>query len=257
MNTIELFQNSAELLTESPTKLFNDHVVLQHLLPDSELTAILICERDHAPSNTIELLATLRKKFAKYFSKSEIKGILADLGVDYENYSDEKAELIREGLQHIVRIGQVKALIKICTRLRPKVDWPKSENIEAVNWIEKEHVGVVLNINNPALGKAASYLTEKNIDADLLFLSNMPTPQQIKYLTYERTWEKMAHEFTQVLKSLRDQRSSIAYHYFFAAPVGLTFLMGCALSKISPSYVYHHDYKSGEYNFVGNGSSHF
>ena len=63
-------------------------------------------------------------KFVEYFSDSELREICFEFGVEYENLSgDTKNRKASDLVGHLQRRGQYPALVELCRRLRPKVEW--------------------------------------------------------------------------------------------------------------------------------------
>ncbi|MBK8932243.1 MAG: hypothetical protein IPM76_07985 [Chloroflexi bacterium] len=77
---------------------------------------------------TIEQRLILLGLLKQYFNDSELREIFFALGIDYEalpgNGKEEKA---REMVLYLERREQITALLDICKRLRPQVEWESQE----------------------------------------------------------------------------------------------------------------------------------
>jgi hypothetical protein len=70
--------------------------------------------------------AALREILVTYFSKSELRTICFDLGIDHETFSDGgKEEFVVELLKHTQRTGRTAELVARARRDRANVDWSK------------------------------------------------------------------------------------------------------------------------------------
>lgn len=80
---------------------------------------------DEKGKETAVILSQLRRSLTQHFSKSELRHLAFDLGVEYEELpgstrSDKALALIG----YLQRYGRFSDLIKQCRQLRPNIDWP-------------------------------------------------------------------------------------------------------------------------------------
>ena len=69
-------------------------------------------------------LAPLRDKLARYFSRSELKGLCFDLEVAHDDLPGEtRSELAQALVAHCDARGRLPQLVGRCRDLRPNVDW--------------------------------------------------------------------------------------------------------------------------------------
>ncbi len=90
------------------------------------VNAILIRFGDLSLQNDLSTRSEskLRDQLAKYFTKSELKDLCLDLGIEYENLEGETRNDKARGLiQYCHRHGKFKELITTCKKLRLHVNW--------------------------------------------------------------------------------------------------------------------------------------
>jgi hypothetical protein len=83
-----------------------------------------------SPGSSVTLpptLAPLRDKLARYFNRSELKGLCFDLGVAYDDLPGEtRTELAQALVEHCHQRGRLPELLRRCQVERPHVDWTLS-----------------------------------------------------------------------------------------------------------------------------------
>ncbi|WP_420628786.1 non-canonical purine NTP pyrophosphatase [Candidatus Leptofilum sp.] len=68
----------------------------------------------------------LRELMVRYFNKSELKILCADLGIDQDELPNAtKSELAQEIILYCERHGRLDKLLEICRKQRPHADWPE------------------------------------------------------------------------------------------------------------------------------------
>ena len=72
----------------------------------------------------------LRERLIQYFDEEELLTLCSDLGVDYDSLQGKGKEAkARELVGHLGRRGRIHALIEMCIRLRPHVDWEETTHV--------------------------------------------------------------------------------------------------------------------------------
>jgi len=72
----------------------------------------------------------LRKRLIQYFDEEELRTLCSDLRVDYDSLQGKGKEAkARELVAYLGRRGRIHALIEMCIRLRPHVDWEETTHI--------------------------------------------------------------------------------------------------------------------------------
>jgi len=72
----------------------------------------------------------LRERLIQYFDEEELRTLCSDLGVDYDSLQGKGKEAkARELVGHLGRRGRIHALIEMCIRLRPHVDWEETTHV--------------------------------------------------------------------------------------------------------------------------------
>ena len=72
----------------------------------------------------------LRERLIQYFDEEELRTLCSDLGVDYDSLPGKGKEAkARELVGHLGRRGRIPALIEMCIRLRPHVDWEETTHV--------------------------------------------------------------------------------------------------------------------------------
>jgi eukaryotic-like serine/threonine-protein kinase len=74
---------------------------------------------------TAQSPAALKRLLITHFDLSELRALCFDLGVDHENLpANTKEELAHQLLLYLARRERIAALLALCQRQRPMVDWP-------------------------------------------------------------------------------------------------------------------------------------
>jgi internalin A len=100
--------------------------------------------------------AKLRDLLLTYFSQSEIKNIMFDLGIDYEDLGGgSKSELVLNLVNYLVRRGSIDELIKLIQRERPNIQ------------IEGEHVDIDIGqkVSSSAEGFKSGVIIDEIIES--------------------------------------------------------------------------------------------
>lgn len=99
-------------------------------------------------------LTILRKLIIPAFNRAEINVLCFHLGLDYENFPDNKEEKILELIRYCQRNNRLQELLYYCQEKRPNTNWQRA-------------FGSVTSSSLKAPYKGLQYFTEA--DADLFF----------------------------------------------------------------------------------------
>ena len=77
----------------------------------------------------------LRERLIQYFDDEELRTLCSDLGVEYDSLPGKGKEAkARELVAYLGRRGRIPALIEMCIRLRPHVDWEETTHVPPPVW---------------------------------------------------------------------------------------------------------------------------
>lgn len=185
--------------------------------------------------NTVTLLDLLKEGY----NSVEIRNLSFQLGVDYDELSGEtRTDKARELITHLQRRGQLGALITHCAAERPHLPWPQGS--AALPYVTSPHTAVVLDFTRrPALPDVGRFLTQRNLDANLIVITNRIPYSELKFLPHDQNWEEVLHISDRSLQTFRGTTK----HFFLSAPAALAFGLGSYWGTVENAnvYHYHHD----------------
>lgn len=109
--------------------------------------------------------------------------------------------------------------------------------------LKKQHIAIVVAITKHALGDVAAYLEKKDIDADLLVLTNTTEyGRAIKPLSPKRKeWEEVVREFSIITEKIKKEAPDKAQlHIFISAPVALAYALGAVWGTVDEGALIYH-----------------
>ncbi|NUM45125.1 MAG: SAVED domain-containing protein [Anaerolineales bacterium] len=117
--------------------------------------------------------------------------------------------------------------------------------------VTKQDVAILIDINRRMLVDVAQYLDEKQIDADLLIVTNDPAYSgQIKFLPVNQPeeWVEMVREFNGAMNAIKREVGKANLHLFLSTPLPLAFGIGSVWGTVDEATVYH--WEAGTYHPV-------
>jgi len=113
----------------------------------------------------------------------------------------------------------------------------------------KSEVAIVVDITRRALVDVGRFLDEKQIDADLIIVTNDPAyGAQVKFVDPKKPeeWEEIAREFNLALGKIKRVVGGAKLHIFLAAPLPLAFALGCLMGTVDEGTIVYH-WEGGTY----------
>ncbi len=112
----------------------------------------------------------------------------------------------------------------------------------------KEDVAILIDINRRMLVDVARYLDEKQIDADLIIVTNDPTySNKVQFLdpANSKQWTEVVKEFSVAMNAVQRAVGGVRLHIFLSAPLALAFGAGSVWGTVNEATVYH--WEKGSY----------
>ena len=113
----------------------------------------------------------------------------------------------------------------------------------------KSEVAIVVDITRRALVDVGRFLNERQIDADLIIVTNDPAyGAQVKFVDPKKPeeWEEIAREFNRALGKIKRVVGGAKLHIFLAAPLPLAFALGCLMGTVDEGTIVYH-WEGGTY----------
>jgi hypothetical protein len=113
--------------------------------------------------------------------------------------------------------------------------------------LSKNDVAIVVDINNRIVANVEAYLRQKNIDADLIIITNDTSySDEIKSLNVKKPkeWQDLARDFKAHSQKIKRLVSGAKVHIFMAVPLPLAFGMGAVWGTVDEATVYHWENKT-------------
>ncbi len=139
---------------------------------------------------------------------------------------------------------------KLCTylvgKLKKKPKQPENQEIlqiETPDEIELAgDVAVLVDINRRLYHDVVRYLDEQGIDANIVLITNSsPYTDRVEFLPVDAPdeWEKVVQEFNTSISRIKHEVGGAHLHFFFSAPLALTFALGCVWGTVDEATAYH------------------
>lgn len=108
--------------------------------------------------------------------------------------------------------------------------------------ISQDDVAIVVDISQPILENVRDYLEKRNIDADVILITNRTRyadKPQFLNIKDESEWEAVVRDFVDVMYQVRRATPGRRIHIFSAAPVPLSFALGAMWGTVQTATLYH------------------
>lgn len=110
--------------------------------------------------------------------------------------------------------------------------------------ITKDDVALIVDINRRTFHDVARYLEDRNIDADIVLLTNDPNyGSNTPFLDTEdpTEWESLVQDFYHANTAIKHTVGQRRAHIFLSTPVALAFGLGAVWSTVDKATVYQWD----------------
>jgi len=161
--------------------------------------------------------------------------------------SPTDAQTLKDATGLLLFAGQqIKAWI--VARQAARADKPAKE-VETLGEAKQPgDVAIVVRISRLNVVDVRAYLKLRQIDADLIVISNSDS-DEVRNLPYEaEVWEELVREFYAAFTQVQARYGAQRFHVFVAAPAALTFAMGCTMSTLYDVHLYQWDL--GQHTYV-------
>ncbi len=100
-----------------------------------------------------------------------------------------------------------------------------------------------------SLKKAADYLNQNSIQADLVMVTRYPTyPIEVPLLPNDAdVWQMCYQDFVHIRNVVWERFDNVDYHLFFNGPVALGIGLGSVWGHVRPATIYHMNNSDGNY----------
>lgn len=253
-----MFPVNAELIKEAQSIVSNSIsdgggvsdlvAVNRYDIDGSKLAALLIIElidstnRNTPVNDALKLLRRMKDRF----NERELNDLCFRLNVGYEDLKgNNQLEKIRELIKYMTQRCRLSDLIMLCTELHPGLDWDVVIKDRGKTTLPKLDVAIVIDVARPILQNVASYLDDKNIDANFVVFRHEQVGQ---FFSIEDDWQQISNVFGIVMDRVKREFDGAQIHFFLAGPGALLFNVGCIWGTIDDAKVYH--YQNNTYHLV-------
>jgi hypothetical protein len=104
-------------------------------------------------------------------------------------------------------------------------------------------VAVVVDINRRSLTDVAAYLDEKDIDADIVVITNDPAYESKSIFldpACQEDWEQIVREFSTAIDGIKHTTGAARLHIFLSTPGALAFALGAVRGLVDEGTVVYH-----------------
>ncbi len=224
--------------------LVGETAVVRPLNIGSLTISYLIGERE-THQNAVQSTAfnELVDKLQKSFDDEELKSLCFALTIPYEDLGSK----IHSGravvlVQYAQRHGRLADLVEYGRQHRSHLTWPHFPKFKPASTLDKSDIAIIISLAQPALEKVSEFLSEENIDANILLITNVPAYDHKQFLTIEQDWNEVAKDFGQTMDVVSRKLSGMNRHFFIAGPMPLMFAMGCIWGTVhTGDKLYHLD----------------
>lgn len=116
-------------------------------------------------------------------------------------------------------------------------------------------VAIIVRISRPATEDVHVYLKKRNLDADVIVISNSDSGVVAHLPNKAEVWEELVREFYTAFTKVQAEFGAQRFHIFVSAPAALTFAMGCTMSTLYEVHLYQWDLENHTYVEVIRGTS--